>query len=257
MQSIKDLPEDIKIFAVRKVTKGFNAKTTCDSRSYSYTLPTYTFTKDDETYDDKSFRLSSERFEELNKVLSLYVGSKCYHNFTIKKEAHDPSTRRVMMSFECEKPFIPDNTEIEFARLRVQGQSFMLHQIRKMVGSVIAIMRGYKEVGFINEAMQKEKIITPQAPGLGLVLDNVHYEKYNERYGADGVHEALTFEKEDDAVEEFFRKYIMSTIIETELKEESMLRWIGRLKNHSYDPNDYKQMNEEKEEGDDGNESDE
>lgn len=79
------------MFAVKRVTKGFNSKTTCDARTYSYTLPTYMFTKEGEEFQDTSFRLSSERFEELNKTLALYVGTKNFHNYTIKKLPNDPS----------------------------------------------------------------------------------------------------------------------------------------------------------------------
>lgn len=138
------------------------------------------------------------------------------------------------MSFECGQPFVPDNTEVEFARLKITGQSFMMHQIRRMVGLVIAIMRGYRNEEVLSKALQQEKMLIPQAPGLGLVLDNVHYPRYNERYSE--THEALLFEEEDDAVEEFFRKHILSTIIETELRDKAMLGWIeARLRDHVYD----------------------
>ena len=230
------LPEDIKVFAVKRVTKGFNSKTTCDSRSYSYTLPSYSFTNDDEDFQETSFRLSSERLEKLNNILKLYIGTKNFHNFTIRKEFTDPSAKRFIISFSCEKPFVPDNTEVEFVRLKIKGQSFMMHQIRKMVGLVIAIMRDYKEPGIIEQAVRKERILVPQAPGLGLVLDNVHYDRYNERYGSDGHgHQALTFQDEEKDVEEFFKTKIMSTIINTELGDGSMKRWIGRLKTHEYE----------------------
>lgn len=231
----KDLPSDIKVFAVKKVTKGFNSKTTCDARSYSYTLPTYSFAKDGEDFAVSSFRLSTERFEELNKLLGMYVGTKNYHNFTIKKEANDASAKRFIMSFECQTPFVPNDTEVEFARLKITGQSFMMHQIRKMVGLVIAIMRGFVDSEIINRAVEKERVLVPQAPGLGLVLDNVHYPRYNERYGSDGVHEQLLFEEEDEAIEEFFRDNIMKTIIETELRDNPMSNWTDRLRRHSYD----------------------
>lgn len=123
-----------------------------------------------------------------------------------------------------------------------------------MVGTVIAIMKGYVNASIIEKAMQKEKMLMPQAPGLGLVLDSVHYDKYNQRYEGDGIHVALNYEDEAEQVEEFFRKHILSTIIETELKEESMLRWVGKLKNHPYDPNDERYKHEVPE--NDGNESD-
>ena len=37
------LPPCIKIQAIRKVTKNFNAKSACDSRTYLYLLPTFAF----------------------------------------------------------------------------------------------------------------------------------------------------------------------------------------------------------------------
>lgn len=185
--------------------------------------------------DDKSFRLSPERFEELNKILGMYVGTKNFHNFTVKKDAQDPSAKRFIMSFDCQQPFVPDNTEVEFVRLKVKGQSFMLHQIRRMVGLVIAIMRGYTGADMLERAFDRTRILMPQAPGLGLVLDNVHYPRYDERYGSDGMHEPLLFKEQDEVVEEFFRKNILSTIIETELRDQPMQDWIGRLRNHSYE----------------------
>lgn len=229
------------------MTKGFNSKSTCDARSYSYTLPTYSFASDGEEFTDSTFRLSSERLEKLNMVLGMYEGTKNFHNFTIKKEATDPSAKRFIISFECQQPFVGDNTEVEFARLRITGQSFMMHQIRKMVGLVIAIMRGYAEPEIISRAIEKERMIVPQAPGLGLVLDNVHYTRYNERYGSDGVHENLEFKEDDEAVEEFFKANIMSTIIETELRDMPMRDWIGRLRNHSYEVPDKEAEDAEKE----------
>lgn len=251
-----DLPEDIKIFGVQRVTKSFNSKENCDARTYSYTLPTYALSRKDETFDEKSFRLSPERLEELNKILSLYEGTKNYHNFTIRKEANDPSNRRFIMKFECPTPFVPDNTEVEFARLKVKGQSFMMHQIRRMVGLAIAIMRGHVEPYVIAHAFEKERFPVPQAPGLGLVLEQTHYDRYNKRYGGDGQHECIEFDKEEPLVEKFFQEKIMSTIIKTELSERPMLAWIKGLRHHSFIdvPDPEKKKGEEEEET--GNTSD-
>lgn len=62
---------------------------------------------------------------------------------------------------------------MEFIPLRVRGQSFMIHQIRKMVGLMIAIVRGHTPEDTIVRAYQQEKLDIPRAPGLGLLLDNV------------------------------------------------------------------------------------
>lgn len=71
----------------------------------------------------------------------------------------------------------------------LSGQSFMLHQIRKMVGLAMAVVRGLTEAEVISRAWRRERLDVPIAPGLGLVLEEPHYDKYNKRFGSDGVHE--------------------------------------------------------------------
>jgi tRNA pseudouridine38-40 synthase len=63
---------------------------------------------------------------------------------------------------------------IEFAILEVKGQSFMLHQIRKMVAVVVAIARNMVSEETINEALKTmDKMDIPLAPSLGLCLCHV------------------------------------------------------------------------------------
>jgi len=35
----------------------------------------------------------------------------------------------------------------------------------------------------------------PKAPGVGLVLDRVHYDGYNKKYGNDGLHVQLCWDE--------------------------------------------------------------
>ncbi|CAI8054457.1 tRNA pseudouridine synthase A [Geodia barretti] len=63
--------------------------------------------------------------------------------------------------------------KVEFMTLKVKGQSFMIHQIRKMVGLVIAIVRGFAPETTLVEAFQNGKVDIPRAPALGLLLENV------------------------------------------------------------------------------------
>lgn len=65
----------------------------------------------------------------------------------------------------------------------------MLHQIRKMVGLAMAISKGLTNVDVITRAWAKSKVDVPKAPGLGLVLEEPHYNNYNKKYGSDGIHE--------------------------------------------------------------------
>ena len=43
------------------------------------------------------------------------------------------------MEMSCGSPFLVDG--MEFCVISVRGQSFMIHQIRKMIGLVIAVVR--------------------------------------------------------------------------------------------------------------------
>lgn len=95
-------------------------------------MPTFAFSPT-ETAISKEFRLSEEKLAELNEVLGLYKGTKNYHNFTSRRIAKDPSCQRYIMDFSSSKPYLVD--DIEYVKLTVKGQSFMLNQIRKMVSN--------------------------------------------------------------------------------------------------------------------------
>lgn len=105
--------------------------------------------------------------------------------------------------------------------LRVKGQSFMLHQIRKMVGTVIAIVRGVTSIETITKAWGEARFDLPIAPGLGLVLEQVHYDRYNARYGKDGLHECLSWDEYEEEIQRFKREHIDPVIVETEKTEKS------------------------------------
>ncbi|XP_017101836.2 pseudouridylate synthase 1 homolog isoform X1 [Drosophila bipectinata] len=231
-----DLPEQIRLFGVERVTKGFNAKDQCNARTYTYTLPTVSFASSEEKIEDlhDTFRITPELLEKVRATLKLYEGTKNFHNFTSKKNFLDPSAKRFIMSFVSSDPFLSPQ-EIEFVTLKVKGQSFMLHQIRKMVGLAIAIVRGNTTTESLERALTEERLDLPMAPGLGLVLDTVHYERYNDRYGKDGIHNPLTWEKQEKQVQEFIEKEIFSQIYKTEAEQRNMLDWLGTLHYHSYD----------------------
>lgn len=68
---------------------------------------------------------------------------------------------------------------MEFAILEIKGQSFMLHQIRKMVSLIIGICRNIVTSDIIKDVFSLEKIDIPIAPGLGLSLHFVRYFNFN------------------------------------------------------------------------------
>lgn len=128
----------------------------------------------------------------------------------------------------------------------------MLHQIRKMVGLIIAIIKGYITMDIFNKAWTLEKINIPKAPGLGLMLDQVHYVRYNQRYGSDGLHENLDWDNVEDKVNSFKEEFIYPTIINTEINEKIMQNWLeDRLSQHNFDLMDDEAQGSDNENGDD------
>lgn len=224
---------------MRRVTKGFNSKEKCDARTYTYTLPTISFADHEQGLNDsmESYRLPNDKFEQLNSLLKMFEGTKNFHNFTSRKEYADPSANRFIVSFACSQSFVDSTTNIEFAVIKVKGQSFMLHQIRKMIGLTLAIVRGLAKTETLIRAFTADRIDVPMAPGLGLVLDQTHYDRYNERYGTDGMHVALEWTDEEDKIQKFFEEFIFPTIVKTEMTEKSMVNWLDTLPRHSYDVN--------------------
>lgn len=228
-----DLPADIKLFGIKRVTKSFNCKDQCNARTYSYTLPSISFAPFKESVDMKSYRVNEATLAVVNETLKLFEGTKNFHNFTSRKKFDDPSNRRYIISFECKTPFMVD--DVEFCTIIVKGQSFMMHQIRKMIGLTLAVVRGHANVDTIAKSFEKMRLDIPMAPGLGLVLDQVHYDGYNARFKDDGMHEQLEWSAFEDAIQAFRDQFIYPVIKDTELKEQPMAMWLDTLTLHSYD----------------------
>lgn len=245
----KHLPNDIRVFDIQRVIKTFNSKSRCDSRTYRYVFPTFALTPEDQNFlkldiDDEvdeeqrlkdlsvingkpynEFRLTPEMLDKLNNVLKLFEGTHNFHNFTSKIRPLDPSAKRYIIHFRCIETFVANN--MEFAVLEVKGQSFMLHQIRKMVSLVIGICRNIVSSDFVKDVFSLEKYDIPIAPGLGLSLHFVHYSYYNKRYGKDGIHKTLEWQDCNEEVEKFYKEYILQDIIDTETLNNVMLNWLA------------------------------
>ena len=140
---------------IRRATRGFNSKNWCDFRTYSYLMPTFAF---DQTVRSigTDYRISDGTFQQVGKLLTAYVGTKNFHNYTIKKKATDASANRFIHSFACETPFV--RSGVEWVHVKVKGQSFMMHQIRKMIGMVISICRGISAPSALLESLTMNKV---------------------------------------------------------------------------------------------------
>ena len=69
-----------------------------------------------------------------------------------------------------------------FIRFTLVGQSFIYHQIRKMVGLLVKICyEGLEGEATIAQAFGKERYDVYLAPGEGLYLNRMTFEGYNKK----------------------------------------------------------------------------
>ena len=168
-----ELPPQIRFFGYIKATRSFDAKFQCTGRTYVYILPTHALAPDKQKVSD-DYRVTEEILTKTSEILGKFVGTHNFHNYTSGLKPHEPQAKRYIRSFVCGKPFIKDG--MEFVILTVNGQSFVLHHIRKMIGITIAIVRGCCGSEVIELSWRPEKADIPKAPGLGLLLQDLEYD---------------------------------------------------------------------------------
>ena len=166
----------------------------------------------------KAYRISDKRRARVQEALNAYLGTRNFHNYTIQKGFKDPSAKRVIRSFEVGKdPVIINDTE--WLSLKVHGQSFMMHQIRKMVAMVALVVRCGSPITIISESYGPVTISIPKAPGLGLLLERPVFETYNERAAKEFSREKIDFNKFQKEMDEFKQREIYDRIFREEEKD--------------------------------------
>lgn len=179
------LPPQVRALRLSVATNSFNARLHCDGRSYEYLLNMSCFAKNETNSVD-----DTEILKRLDTILRRYEGSHFFHNYTVGKVHVIPpldTTRRYMRSVRCDLvPFILRTSEgvaeSRWARIRIRGQSFMLHQIRKMVSMAVLIYIGKVPEDAIERSFSETCLNNiPPAPSTGLYLDYVDFSNYNRR----------------------------------------------------------------------------
>lgn len=159
----------------------------------------------------------SNKIELFRRMMQCYVGTNNYHNFTTKNVQGD--VKRYMKEIQVSEPFY-DN-EVEYVEVKIHGQSFLLHQIRKMISFAVLNCRYAAEESFrsnFEKALSKEDVHIPKSPSQYLFLSKVFFEDFNER-------RAETIEADEKEKEVFERSRIYPSI----LKEENLFEWMKYL----------------------------
>ncbi|KAJ6226732.1 tRNA pseudouridine synthase a [Anaeramoeba flamelloides] len=236
----KHLPSHIRAWGIRRVPKSFLAHKRADSREYAFLLPTFLFsgkkvqliepnfeTKNNFVDDKVLFdKFDSEALAFLNqKVFSQFVGTHNFHNYTKKKNFSEPSSKRYIKRMEAEEPQTIGG--IKFVLIKIHGQSFMLHQIRKMMTIAITVMRGGEKLSFIEESFGQQQLRIGIVPGDGLLLNKVFYEVYNNQKMGGIDKGDIYFEEKDQQIEEFLQNKIYKKVSQLEKENHTFRRWLN------------------------------
>ncbi|KAJ5143207.1 uncharacterized protein N7515_001994 [Penicillium bovifimosum] len=175
----------------------------------------------------RAYRAPATRIARLQDCLSRYEGTKNFHNYTIQKTHNDPSAKRHIKSFKVNTtPIIIDGTE--WLSLKVHGQSFMMHQIRKMVAMATMVVRSGCHPDRINDTYGPERIAIPKAPGLGLLLERPIFDSYNAKAASLLERSPINFKKFEKEMDEFKQREIYDRIF----REEEQSAGFGSFFNH-------------------------
>ena len=163
----------------------------------------------------KTYKIDRVRLQRLRDTLKLYEGTHNFHNYTVRKSASDPSAKRYIKSFTvAENPIIIAGQE--WISVKVHGQSFMLHQIRKMVGMAALVVRCGCDPQIITESFSNAIISVPKAPALGLLLERPVFQSYNEQTAVKFGRDDIDFGKFEDEISAFKEKEIYERIFREE-----------------------------------------
>ena len=176
-----------------------------------------------------SYRIHPARIARIRSHLARYIGTHSFHHYTICKTFRDPSAQRVIKAFSVDpEPIIMNHTE--WLSLKVWGQSFMMHQIRKMVSMVALLVRCGCHEGRIQDSYMGDRLIVPKAPSLGLLLEHPVFEIYNEKLEGFGYN-GIDFGKYEKEMEEFKQREIYGRIFREEEQDHTFHSFFTGLDN--------------------------
>ena len=190
------LPPEVRVFGAARVRGGFDARLCASSREYEYLLPL-------SALGGASEAEARARVLEFDRVLSSFQGSHRFHNFGSglrtavsdmevyeaggeswplglasgdgdKKGSVAKAFRAVLKSrvertlTVCGEPYV---------LVRISGVSFVLHQIRHMIGTALAVTHGVlpPDAAELALATSLHVCASPLAPGCGLLLNRIFW----------------------------------------------------------------------------------
>ncbi|KAI8647704.1 pseudouridine synthase [Parasitella parasitica] len=273
------LPPQIRVWGYVPCIRSFHAKNLCDSRIYEYLLPTCAFMApeskiltDTPTFEDDlvisnnnvvdpvvkyatrstpelkqqrhDYRATQQQLDIFTAAMKSFEGTHNFHNYTNRKSFKDRSSYRYIISINVSKPLYIDGSE--WVSIKLHGQSFVLHQIRKMISMGMLITRSNTPISLIPKTFEENCINVPKAPALGLLLERPIFQVYNDKMRGKSnqvERDIVDFDLFKDEIDAFKNDWIYKKIFEAENQEDVFDGYLTSLDAHL--GNDYEYLNPE------------
>ena len=161
------LPEDIGVLSCKNASPRFHARLNAKSKTYRYRL----WNSDMPCVFERKYVYACPKKLDLalmQKAAAYFIGTHDFSAFCGNKNMKK-STVRTIFAFDIER----DGNEI---RLYVTGNGFLQHMVRIMVGTLLEVGRGERDVSTIPELFGGVRADAgPAVPACGLCLMEVEY----------------------------------------------------------------------------------
>lgn len=164
------LPWDIKINKLFEVPDSFSARKNAKSKVYLYRLKAGNFLSPFEAlfYGITKYNLDPDKME---KALKYFEGEKDFYKFTVLPHIYKSTKRKIIKTkFKCKEDKI---------FIYIEGNGFLRYQIRRIVGTLIEIGRGKRDLKWLKSLFDRNSDSEAGATvtSKGLALLNVKYQK--------------------------------------------------------------------------------
>ncbi|WUR04683.1 tRNA pseudouridine synthase 1 (PUS1) [Vairimorpha necatrix] len=247
----KLLTRNIYLYKIVRLTKSFIPNKLSLSRIYEYIVPTYflkrqNFLKEIDELTNKDLKTdktikreyteedikhiigskaNEEDIDKFKEIFTKFLGTKNFHNFTTM--SNPKGKQRHIKDIKYSDTYNIDG--IEYIKIRMEGQSFLLHQIRKMTYFAILLTRYNREnyETIFEKAFSLEYLHIPKGPGEYLLLDSPLFMEIKDK---GKMTDTLDVDHEE---KEKYKKNIVYNIIHTKSNLYSFLFSLDASKFHN------------------------
>lgn len=173
------------------------------------------------------YRLKEFQWSQFRSIIKYFIGTHNFYNYTSSKNSsmRDPHFQRHIINIDISKPYQVSNHSGEWISIFLEGQSFLLHQIRKMISMSIICMLNNWSAKVIADSLQFGPISIPMAPSLGLILQRPDFQPYNKKLQRLS-YPLITVETCQEAIERFKADHIIPNIVRNEIQSKDFVKYL-------------------------------